>query len=119
MPSSIPLASTEAKAFASAVSAVIVANADANCEVVLTELLALYDALSADARTIVDSSNEAIFDSVRVRMAYLESYVASLSAPDSLNRTTNEVNSTLIIGLIGLTSILGSYFLNKKKELTD
>lgn len=36
LPSSIPLASTEAKAFASAVNTVTVANADANCEVVLT-----------------------------------------------------------------------------------
>lgn len=94
--------------------------AQGTCETTLSFLNSVYSRLSGDAKSIFDSSTDSQFVSARARIAYLTSWVASTSetrVPVSTSTSKDNITAVISIGLIGLTSILGYYFINKKKSL--
>lgn len=94
-------------------------NAQGNCEVVYTSLVTKYNALSEGAKVVFEENAEAIFVSARARLHYLEAFVGSLNkAPESLRNASDAVNKvapTLIVGVLGLSSLIGIAFISKKK----
>lgn len=98
-------------------------NAKNNCEVVHASLMTKYNALSEGAKEVFEENAEAIFVSARARLAYLESWVSA--QPDinptrqsASDQSRNNLVAAISIGAIGLTSILGYYFVSKKKKLS-
>jgi hypothetical protein len=94
-------------------------NAQDNCEVVHASLMTKYNALSEGAKEVFEENAEAIFVSARARMAYLAAWVAASASSgriDSPVASNTTVMSTLIIGIIGISSLLGYYFVNKKTK---
>jgi len=111
----------EALSFAQDVNSGEGLNAHGNCEAVLTSLTAKYNNLSSEAKTIFDSSTDAAFVSARARMDYLANWVAAQGSSGSHEIISNVTSRnaliiSLVIGIIGFTTILGFYFLKKKKE---
>lgn len=94
-------------------------NAQGNCEVVYASLMTKYNALSEGAKEVFEENAEAIFVSARARLNYLEAFVGSLNkAPESSRTASDAVNKvalTLIVGVLGLSSLIGFAFISKKK----
>ena len=94
-------------------------NAQDNCEAVYASLMTKYNALSEGAKEVFDENAEAIFVNARARLDYLEAFVGSLNkATESLRAASDAVNKvapTLIVGVLGLSSIIGFAFISKKK----
>jgi len=98
-------------------------NAQDNCEVVHASLMTKYNALSEGAKEVFEENAEAIFVSARARLAYLNSWVAAQPGSNPTRQSTsdqsrNNLVAVISIGAIGLTSILGYYFVSKKKKLS-
>ncbi|MFA5558048.1 MAG: hypothetical protein WDA59_01115 [Methanofastidiosum sp.] len=98
-------------------------NAQDNCEVVHASLMTKYNALSEGAKEVFEENTEAIFVSARARLAYLNSWVAAQPGSNPTRQSTsdqsrNNLVAVISIGAIGLTFILGYYFVSKKKKLS-
>lgn len=98
-------------------------NAQDNCEVVHASLMTKYNALSEGAKEVFEENAEAIFVSARARLAYLDSWVAAQPDSNPIRQSTsdqsrNNLVAVISIGAIGLTFILGYYFVSKKKKLS-
>jgi hypothetical protein len=98
-------------------------NAQHNCEVVYASLMTKYDALSEGAKEVFEENAEAIFVSARARLDYLNSWVAAQPGSNPARQSTsdqsrNNLVAVISIGAIGLTFILGYYFVSKKKKLS-
>lgn len=98
-------------------------NAQDNCEVVHASLMTKYNALSEGAKEVFDENAEAIFVSARARLDYLNSWVAAQPGSNPARQSTsdqsrNNLVAVISIGAIGLTFILGYYFVSKKKKLS-
>ena len=98
-------------------------NAQDKCEVVHASLMTKYNALSEGAKEVFEENAEAIFVSARARLAYLNSWVAAQPGSNPTRQSTsdqsrNNLVAVISIGAIGLTSILGYYFVSKKKKLS-
>ena len=112
----------QATSFANYVMTGIGNNAQGSCEAVLDELETEYGYMHADAKTIFDENAETLFADARGRMAYLNNWVDSQSSSGVKSVITN-INSknvliiSLVIGILGFTTISGFYFLKKKKEI--
>ena len=112
----------QAIAFANLVNNDVGLGANGSCSSILEVLQNDYSLLSSGAKTIVDTSSDNDFVSARERLSYLESWVAqNPSANPTREAVNNSSNKNLVavvsMGLIGLTSILGYYFINKKRSL--
>lgn len=109
----------QASAFSDYVLTGVGEGAQGNCAAVLQQLEVEYDAMSELAQEEFDSNG--LFGAARDRMAYLEAWSAAQGGGGSgkVNSPVNDNNSitaTIIIGVIGLTTLAGYYFLQKKKE---
>lgn len=98
-------------------------NAQHNCEVVYASLMTKYNALSEGAKEVFEENAEAIFVSARARLDYLNSWVAAQPGSNPARQSTsdqsrNNLVAVISIGAIGLTFILGYYFVSKKKKLS-
>lgn len=94
-------------------------NAFENCEAVYTSLKAKYDALSSYAKAEFDTNAEEVFVNARARMAFLKAYVDALTPATPVGSGTTKTNTiatTLVIGVIGLSFILGFAYLEKKRK---
>lgn len=112
----------QAIAFANLVNNDVGLGANGSCSSILGVLQNDYSLLSSGAKTIVDTSSDNDFVSARERLSYLESWVAQNSSAnltrEAVNNSSNRnLVAVVSMGLIGLTSILGYYFINKKRSL--
>ncbi len=93
--------------------------AEGSCENILNSIIAKFDNLSSDAKNIFNTSLEPEFVSARARIEYLTSWVDSTNGTQSPRQVatndTNNVAAVVLIGVIGLTTLVGYYFINKKK----
>ena len=89
------------------------------CISIYAMLDSVYTRLSATAKNIFDSSSDSAFVSARARMAYLAAWVAA-NTPSGRSKspvTSNStVTATFIIGIIGISSLLGYYFVTKRTK---
>jgi hypothetical protein len=110
----------QATAFANYVMTGIGNNAHGNCAAVKSELDAEYAAMSDPAKAEYNTNSGSLFVNARTRMAYLTNWVAAQSpsgvqsTPD--NTSKNALIASAVIGILGLTTVSGFYFLKKKKE---
>lgn len=111
----------QAIAFANLVNNDVGLGANGSCSAILEVLQNDYSLLSSGAKTIFDTSSDNDFVSARERLSYLESWVAqnpsATPTREAVNNSSNRNLAVVSIGLIGLTSILGYYFINKKRSL--
>ncbi len=113
----------EAQIFVNEVNSGVGEGAKGACHDAYSALKVIYDRLSGDAKTALRGSAEADFIKAVERYDYLEAWTAANpepGAPGSVISPNNEnapLNATLIIGLLGLTTIAGYYFLSKKEKL--
>lgn len=112
----------QAIAFANLVNNDVGLGANGSCSSILEVLQNDYSLLSSGAKTIVDTSSDNDFVSARERLSYLESWVAQNSSAnltrEAVNNSSNRnLVAVVSMGLIGLTSILGYFFINKKRSL--
>jgi hypothetical protein len=111
----------QAIAFANLVNNDVGLGANGSCSAILEVLQNDYSLLSSGAKTIFDTSSDNDFVSARERLSYLESWVAQNPSAnptrEAVNNSSNRNLAVVSIGLIGLTSILGYYFINKKRSL--
>jgi len=110
----------EALEFANSVNAGIGSTAEGNCATTLTTLQNEYSSLSEGAKEVFDTSMDQDFVDARARMSYLESWVGTHGGETVVTRNTNNSSSNNVIaivsiGTLSLTSILGFYFINKKR----
>lgn len=108
----------QATAFADFVNDGLGNNAEGNCEIVLEELLVEYNAMSEFAKEEFETNTAQKFIAARARIAYLESWVDSNGTPLTRQVATNDTKNeaaVVLIGVIGLTTLVGYYFINKKK----
>ncbi len=113
----------EATVFVDAVNDGIGEGAEGACHEAFGYLEFIFDQLSEDAfDVLVDSEDQDFLDAIE-RYQYLEAWTAANpepGAPGSVISPNNEnapLNATLIIGLLGLTTMAGYYFLSKKEKL--
>ncbi len=95
------------------------ASAHGTCEAVLAELEVEYAAMKQAAKDLFDTTAGAEWDNARTRLNYLRAWKIA-TTPSPLRYTASDVftiSSALIIGVIGLSALLGFYFLSKKKKL--
>lgn len=94
-------------------------DAEGSCENILNSIIAKFDNLSSDAKNIFNTSLDPEFVSARARIEYLTSWVDSTNGTQSPRQVatndTNNVAAVVLIGVIGLTTLVGYYFINKKK----
>lgn len=92
---------------------------DETCISIYAMLDSVYTRLSATAKNIFDTSSDSAFVSARARMAYLAAWVAA-NTPSGRSKspvTSNStVTATFIIGIIGISSLLGYYFVTKRTK---
>ncbi|MDY0345482.1 MAG: lamin tail domain-containing protein [Bacilli bacterium] len=110
----------QATAFANYVWTGIGNNAIGNCVAVKTELDLEYGYMASDAKTEFNTNPDTLFVNARARMAYLTAWVGASQPGGFLLDTSESSKSALImsivIGILGLTTITGFYFLKKKSE---
>lgn len=110
----------QATSFANYVMTGIGNNAEGNCVAVKSELDSEYAAMSDLAKAEFTSNSGTIFVNARARIAYLANWVAAQS-PSGIQSNPEEASksaliASAIIGIVGLSTIAGFYFLRKKKE---
>ena len=72
----------------------------------------------------LDSTGEIVKVKAEAKLSYMEAYAAHMAKNSSGSNimsslaNSNSVSFVLIIGMIGLGSILGYYFINKKRMLS-
>ncbi len=93
------------------------------CYAALEELEAEYGYMSAPAKETFNTSSAEGFAEARARYTYLQTWVAANPLPPSpggrpqVENKDNTTAATAAIGLIGLTSMLGYYFIVKRKKV--
>lgn len=97
-------------------------DAQGKCATVYPFLTSIYDRLSVEAKAIYNGSSDETYTNAKNRMAFMAAYVASLpqgseSPRQDIVNKENNIAATAALGVIGLTSILGYYFVSKKKRL--
>ncbi|MGI6715283.1 MAG: lamin tail domain-containing protein [Bacilli bacterium] len=92
---------------------------ESTCFLALAELEAEYDLMAVEAKNIFETATGTEWDNARIRYQYLKAWVAANTPSPSRHTETsvNTISSALIIGVIGLSALLGFYFLQKKKKL--
>ncbi|MFA6781356.1 MAG: hypothetical protein WCR77_04120, partial [Bacilli bacterium] len=110
----------QATSFANYVMTGIGNNAEGNCVAVKSELDSEYAAMSDLAKAEFTSNSGTVFVNARARIAYLANWVAAQS-PSGIQSNPEETSksaliASAIIGLVGISTIAGFYFLRKKKE---
>lgn len=110
----------QATSFANYVMTGIGNNAEGNCVAVKSELDSEYAAMSDLAKAEFTSNSGTVFVNARARIAYLANWVAAQS-PSGIQSNPEEASksaliASAIIGIVGLSTIAGFYFLRKKKE---
>ena len=96
-------------------------DAEGNCLTVVTTLNAEYGYMVEDSQLEFETNPDSLFVNARERLAYLQAWTGS--GPSSrvdglaLSSGTNSVVLISMIGILGLSSILGYAFLKKKKQL--
>lgn len=110
--------------FANEVMTGIGNNAESNCEVAYATLESIYGSLNTVSKALFDNSTEEIYSDARARMAYLQAWTAAntqsgdSTAGNVISDTREKsLSAALIIGLFGLTSLAGYYFLQKRKVI--
>jgi hypothetical protein len=98
-------------------------SAQGSCEELLGIFNGALNQLSTDAKSIFNTSTDAKYVNARARLAYLNSWVAAQPGSNPTRQSTsdqsrNNLVAVISIGAIGLTSILGYYFVSKKKKLS-
>lgn len=96
------------------------ASAKDNCAVVLNVLNNAYSQLSPSARGVFDTSNDSAFISARNRMAYLNAWVASNSGTSGMQYIESKLDNTfsiILISAIGLISLIGFYYVKRRKAM--
>jgi hypothetical protein len=94
-------------------------NAEGSCAATLAAIDSRYSSLSSTAKTLFDSNSGPEFISARARISYLNSWVNANTPSgrlESPNTTNSTVTATFIIGVIGISSLLGYYFVTKKTK---
>lgn len=109
----------EALAFANEVMSGVGLGAEGNCHAVLEELEEMYDGLSSWAQEEFENNTAQIFVNARARLAYLRAWTAVNTKPKPHSpQVQNQINPTvaaLVIGAIGVATLGGCFFLNKRK----
>ncbi len=93
-------------------------NANGSCAEAYQELNGIYNALSTESKSIYNDSTDELFVNAKARMAYLQAWVDSNGTSSIRQVATNDTNNVAavaLIGVIGLTTLVGYYFINKKK----
>ncbi|MGD9813058.1 MAG: lamin tail domain-containing protein [Bacilli bacterium] len=87
------------------------------CVEVLADLEAEYGYMSTDAKNLFDGSTDELFINAQYRLSYLRAWVAANSPGGTANPLDLASNTsiTLLIGILGLTSVVGFYLVSKKK----
>lgn len=98
-------------------------SAQGSCEELLGIFNGALNQLSTDAKSIFNTSADAKYVNARARLAYLNSWVAAQPGSNPTRQSTsdqsrNNLVAVISIGAIGLTSILGYYFVSKKRKLS-
>jgi hypothetical protein len=110
----------QATSFAQYVMTGIGLDSKGKCEAVLSSLQVEFDYMVEGAKTEFQTNPDALFVNARARMVYLENWVGVSSGQFGRTTASNNARNNLIavvtIGAIGLTSILGYYFIGKKKK---
>ncbi|MFA5660203.1 MAG: hypothetical protein WC968_02275 [Bacilli bacterium] len=94
-------------------------NAEGSCAATLAAIDSRYSSLSSTAKTLFDTNSGPEFISARARISYLNSWVNANTPSgrlESPNTTNSTVTATFIIGVIGISSLLGYYFVTKKTK---
>lgn len=89
----------------------------AHTTTVLVEVNAEYNAMHADAKTAFN--NNGAFAAARANKAYMTNYAASnpkTSAETIASSSRTTLIAATVIGILGLSTLAGFYFLKKKKE---
>lgn len=105
-------------AFANAVMTGVGNNAAGHCTAAYSELNEEYGYMSSGAKELFNTSEDELIVNARLRLAYLSSWVGSSSGSGHLFSAYSANSASLIITLIALacSTLLGSYFLIKKKR---
>ncbi|MDD3389631.1 MAG: hypothetical protein PHU10_04880, partial [Bacilli bacterium] len=87
------------------------------CVDVLADLEEEYGYMSTDAKNLFDGSTDELFINAQYRLSYLRAWVAANSPGGTANPLDLASNTsiTLLIGILGLTSVVGFYLVSKKK----
>jgi hypothetical protein len=108
----------QATAFANYVMTGIGSKGEGQCEAVLTTLQTEYDFMVEDAQLEFETNSDVLFVNARARITFLEAWVAANVTPQgrtSIKVETNNVAAIALIGIIGLSTLVGYYFINKKR----
>jgi hypothetical protein len=79
-----------------------------------------YNQLSAAGKTLFNESTDADIVAARNRLLYMKAWVDAQPATPPVRHVENErntISATVAISVIGLTAMLGYYFLTKKKRI--
>lgn len=111
----------QATAFANYVMTGIGSKGEGQCEAVLTTLQTEYDFMVEDAQLEFETNSDVLFVNARARITFLEAWVAANPTANPnvqlVTSSRNNLTAVVTIGALGLTTILGYYFLKKKKLL--
>ncbi len=108
----------QATAFANYVMTGIGNNAEGSCEAVLTTLQGEYNYMTAESKAEFEANEGALFVNARARLVYLQAWVSPNGTPPGradFGSSQNNIISIAIIGVISLSTLVGYYFINKKK----
>ena len=94
--------------------------ANGKCVDTLDFLTNAYNRLGSTAKNIFDTSTDSAFVSARARMDYMQAWVDANGTPAAAGRITskqpsNNLVAIALIGVIGITTLVGYYFINKKR----
>lgn len=112
----------QASAYANLVNLDVGLDAFSSCESILSVLNNDYSLLSSGAKAIFNSSSDSEFVSARARIAYLQAWVLANPTGGSVRiaspiSSSSTIMATIVIGIIGITSLIGYYFVSKKNRL--
>lgn len=109
----------QATAFANYVMTGIGSKGEGQCEAVLTTLQTEYDFMVEDAQLEFETNSDVLFVNARARITFLEAWVAANPTANPnvqlVTSSRNNLAAVITIGALGLTTILGYYFLKKKE----
>jgi hypothetical protein len=108
----------QATAFANYVMTGLGHNANGNCEAVLSALQAEYNYMPAESKAEFEGNAGSLFVDARARLVYLQAWVSANGTPPgrpAFGANQNSILSIAIIGVISLSTLVGLYFVNKKR----
>jgi len=95
-------------------------SAQGSCDELLGVFNGALNQLSTDAKSIFNTSTDAKYVNARARMAFMQAWVDANGTPAAAGRITskqpsNNLAAIALIGVIGITTLVGYYFINKKR----